>query len=250
MRVLSKVYKKFFFDAKNAAIAFSFLSVLLALFSTVYTSNVTFCMLALAACTIPLFFLATLRKVLLLIFIATSVIILCYFEPIWLDFVFSLNLVSLISCFFLSQDLLGEKLFDDNKREQQYLDEASLYKKRFDTIILEHQRAVKQKEIEGSELNDVISLQKERLEKLESLVKHQEVKCIEVSGHANQLSKKIHDIERKNDAFEKYCSLMAEKLNNKQTQEPLKKVPLVALRGKTKVKNKIQLTDLAKSFKR
>ena len=183
-------------------------------------------------------------------FIVASITFLFFFETIWLDYLYTVNLLSLLASFLLSQSLLDKKLGEDNLRVDELLQEAKLYKNRFDTIVVEHQKKVFKSEAEIKELNDTIQLQKERLEKLDSVIKHQEIKCVEVGLYARKLSLELQDLKKNNDLFETYCSNMVEKINKKNAEKPVKKVPLVALRKQPKQSNKIALADLAKNLKR
>ena len=249
MRVLKKIYKHLFSRADNSGVVFSFFAFSLCLCTLLYTSLIQCTIAALAILLTPFFLFKGAQKYLIAMFIIGALSSLWYFEPLWLDFVFALNLLCFILCTSTNQALLGESYTSEGERKKELETDLGLYKKRFDTLVSENQKILLQKEDEKKELKETLALQKERLQKLEEIVKLQETKCIQVGGQARKLQQEIEK-ERQNSAlFEQHCKNFAEKINDKAIKPTKKKVALLALRKQGNNSKKIELTDLAKSFK-
>ena len=167
----------------------------------------------------------------------------------WLDVVYCFSIFSLLGLISLVTDLFRDKEKGQESLLQKYQEEADLYKNRFDTMVMEYKKKEEKKDFELQEHISTLDLQKERICKLEDVIRHQEKKCMELSKKIHSQLEELGVKKEDRETFQLFCQNLAKNINHKGSKSSGAKVPLVAFRKYTKAKNKIQLSDLAKNLK-
>jgi hypothetical protein len=250
MGLLQVVYDRLFSRPASAAVVFSLTLLLFCTCSCFYSSDTTLYLTVGAILTLFCFSFSRLKVIGLSLFILATLLCIVVWSNVWLDAIYALALTLFVITFGVCHDLFSNIARQEEGHIYALKEEAILYKNRFNTMVLEHQKREKQKELEIEDRAGTIDLQKERLEKLESILEHQQIKLTELSKRdriaQNDLQKALDD----GTVFQEHCQNIARKFNAYDKKDSARKVPLVALRNPSKSKNKIKLTDLAKNLKR